>query len=410
MYWENIFSVKNTSKGFTLMEMLVVILVIAVLAAVAVPQYQRAVSKSRYNALMPLAKSVNANNEVYFLTHGKYAQTLADLDLASQEQYPEGTSLELHQSGKYSYVLAKRTGLNNNLVIYQNHSTTYPANVHCEAKKEDAEAAWLCEEALQGTKIQADNNTRADYDVYVLQGDPNAGRTTTAYVNQSGVTLGAGDTCTTTQANGCQHLTTSGATCTGDGKTACAYSEYTNNSTCEGNTTDACIGSSFTGSTCDAGAGGTCRGSTFVSSTCNGNVGGNNASNTSCGSDSTYIDSKCYNKSNTGYACGRSTYQDNSECYSNKYGGCGHSTFSNGSVCYGESNTGCDHSHFKEGSVCYANVAGACKLGTGSYDETSYCAGDYCPEGTPKEDGTQWRACDSAHGDPQDKIKAKKSC
>ena len=38
--------------GFTLVEVLVVVVIIAVLAAVAVPQYQKAVLKSRFSSLL----------------------------------------------------------------------------------------------------------------------------------------------------------------------------------------------------------------------------------------------------------------------------------------------------------------------------------------------------------------------
>ncbi len=67
--------------GFTLIELLVVVLIIGILAAVAVPQYQKAVLKSRYATIKNLVKSVATAQEVYYLSHGKYATLWSDLDI-----------------------------------------------------------------------------------------------------------------------------------------------------------------------------------------------------------------------------------------------------------------------------------------------------------------------------------------
>ena len=68
-------------KGFTLIEMLVVVLIIAVLAAIAFPQYQLSVLKTRYTQLMVMGDALRKAQDAYYLVHGKYALKINDLDI-----------------------------------------------------------------------------------------------------------------------------------------------------------------------------------------------------------------------------------------------------------------------------------------------------------------------------------------
>ena len=69
---------KNT-QAFTLIELLVVVLIIGILAAVALPQYQKAVEKSRMAEAVSIVKSIANAQQVYFLANNEYSD--GDFDL-----------------------------------------------------------------------------------------------------------------------------------------------------------------------------------------------------------------------------------------------------------------------------------------------------------------------------------------
>ena len=74
-------TVLRNTRAFTLIELLVVVLIIAILAAIAVPQYQKAVTRSRAAHLQTLLAEVVRASDLYYLQHGEYPKTFDDLDI-----------------------------------------------------------------------------------------------------------------------------------------------------------------------------------------------------------------------------------------------------------------------------------------------------------------------------------------
>jgi type IV pilus assembly protein PilA len=71
--------INNNTKGFTLVEIMIVVVIIGLLAAMAIPAFQKVRRNSQDKAVLNNARQLSAGADQYYLENGVSCVTLSDL-------------------------------------------------------------------------------------------------------------------------------------------------------------------------------------------------------------------------------------------------------------------------------------------------------------------------------------------
>ena len=135
-------------KGFTLLELLVVVLIIGILAGIALPQYRKAVGKAELAQVISATKAVQNAQERYYLVHNQYATTFQALDI----DLPNTNVTCRISDQKYSQCY------NKNYIIAHFYAEDDHNNVaECYARNKNLTIA--CENFLQAEAHLSENST-----------------------------------------------------------------------------------------------------------------------------------------------------------------------------------------------------------------------------------------------------------
>ena len=100
----------KNNQAFTLIELLVVVLIIGILAAVALPQYQKTVEKSRATEAIQLLKTIDQAVDTYYLSSGEYPKNFDELSIdipwtGREKGYASASISDVRSNGKWSVQL-----------------------------------------------------------------------------------------------------------------------------------------------------------------------------------------------------------------------------------------------------------------------------------------------------------------
>ncbi|EMT7634625.1 pilin, partial [Neisseria gonorrhoeae] len=140
-------------KGFTLIELMIVIAIVGILAAVALPAYQDYTARAQVSEAILLAEGQKSAVTEYYLNNGEWPENNASAGVASASKI----------IGKY----VKQVEVKNGVVTAQMASTGVNKEIKGKrlslwARRQDGSVKWFCGQPVTRDNVAADNDDVTD--------------------------------------------------------------------------------------------------------------------------------------------------------------------------------------------------------------------------------------------------------
>ncbi len=95
---------KRSRAGFTLIELMIVVVIIGILAAMAIPRFMRGSTKAKQSEAREILKQVYTMERCYFVEHENYILNGVTASAIAPDAF-EDLAIELMSTARYTYVI-----------------------------------------------------------------------------------------------------------------------------------------------------------------------------------------------------------------------------------------------------------------------------------------------------------------
>ncbi|EOD9136342.1 pilin, partial [Neisseria gonorrhoeae] len=140
-------------KGFTLIELMIVIAIVGILAAVALPAYQDYTARAQVSEAILLAEGQKSAVTEYYLNHGIWPENNTSAGVASSAEI----------KGKY----VKQVEVKNGVVTATMNSSGVNKEIQGKrlslwGRRENGSVKWFCGQPVTRDNVAADNDDVTD--------------------------------------------------------------------------------------------------------------------------------------------------------------------------------------------------------------------------------------------------------